>query len=54
MTQRWRAAYGLALSNRYRFADMRLTDLSQMVDRYVDLILAQPMGVLFPPEKRSS
>src|SRR5262249_39786233 len=56
MVQRWNnpPMYGMMLSDGYRWADLMLTDLSQMVDRYLDLILAQPMDVLCPPEKRSS
>ena len=56
MVQRWNTPpmYGMMTSDGYRWADITLTDLSQFVDRYLDLILAQPMEVLFPPEKRSS
>lgn len=56
MIQRWNhpPMYGMMSSDGYRWADLMFTDLSPLVDRYLDLILAQPMEVLFPPEKRSS
>lgn len=45
-TQRWRGAY----SDDYV---RRLTDLSNMVKRYLDLILQQPVEVMFLPRTSS-